>query len=96
MARSSLDLQLPFRPQVEIDEARFELWARQLQVDAAADEAANVSGDLFTLDYIRDRIAWSMPTAQVTRLHAAMEALQGAVADGDLEAASAIAARLAT
>lgn len=94
VARSSLDLQLPHRPRVEIDRARFALWARQLQVDAAANDAANVSGDLFTLDYISERIVGAMTPAEVTRLHTAMEAMQSAIADGDLDAASGTAATL--
>lgn len=79
MARSSLDLQLPHRPAVEIDRVRFELWARQLQVDAATNDAANVNGDQFTLDYISDRIVWAMTPAEVTRLHTTMEAMQSAI-----------------
>ena len=44
----SLDLQLRYRPQTEIDRARFDLWAARLTVDAAAGDAAAVNGDLFT------------------------------------------------
>ena len=39
-ARSSFDLQLPYRPVAEIDLARMDLWAAQLLVD----EAAGVAG----------------------------------------------------
>jgi hypothetical protein len=54
---ASLDLQLRYRPVAEINLARFELWARQLFVDAAARNAAGVHGDVTTLAWIRDRIA---------------------------------------
>jgi hypothetical protein len=57
VANASLDLQLRYRPVVAINLARFELWARQLLVDAAANNAAAVHGDVTTLAWIRDRIA---------------------------------------
>jgi hypothetical protein len=57
VANASLDLQLRYRPAVKINLARFELWARQLLVDAAAKDAAAVHGDVTTLAWIRDRIA---------------------------------------
>jgi hypothetical protein len=58
VANASLDLQLRYRPAVEINRARFEIWARQLLVDAAAKNAAAVHGDVTTLAWIRDRIAF--------------------------------------
>jgi hypothetical protein len=57
VANASLDLQLRYRPPVEINLARFQLWTRQLLVDAAARNAAAVGGDVTTLAWIRDRIA---------------------------------------
>jgi hypothetical protein len=57
VANATLDLQLRYRPVVQINQARFELWARQLLVDAAAKNAAAVHGDVTTLAWIRDRIA---------------------------------------
>src|SRR5919112_4843653 len=55
-AQWGLDLRLRYKPHTEIDLARFDLWAAQLQVDAAAGDTAAVNGDIFTLGYIRDRI----------------------------------------
>ena len=57
VARRQLDLQLRYRPAVQINLARFQLWTRQLMVDAAANNAAAVHGDVTTLAWIRDRIA---------------------------------------
>jgi hypothetical protein len=57
VANATLDLQLRYRPPVEVNQARFELWARQLLVDAAAKNPAAVHGDVTTLAWIRDRIA---------------------------------------
>jgi len=57
VADASLDLQLRYRPAVQINLARFQLWTRQLMVDAAARNAGAVHGDVTTLAWIRDRIA---------------------------------------
>ena len=57
VADASLDLQLRYRPAVQINLSRFQLWARQLMVDAAANNAGAVHGDVTTLAWIRDRIA---------------------------------------
>jgi hypothetical protein len=57
VADASLDLQLRYRPAVQINLARLRLWARRLLVDAAANNAAAVHGDVTTLAWIRDRIS---------------------------------------
>jgi hypothetical protein len=93
-AQWSLDLQLRYRPPAEIDLARFDLWAAQLMVDAAAGDAAAVNGDFFTLDYIRDRILHTLDADDVTRINTVLEELQGGVGDGDLDAAASDAASL--
>jgi hypothetical protein len=90
----SLDLQLRYRPPADIDRARFDLWAARLTVDAAAGDAAAVNGDLFTLDYIRDRILHTLDGAEATRVNSALEELQTAVDEEDLVAASDAAKRL--
>jgi hypothetical protein len=69
---------------VEIDVARFDLWAAQLLVDAAAGDAAAVNGDYFSLDYVRDRIQHALTGPERTRLNLELEELSGAVAEGDL------------
>ena len=90
VARWSLDLQLRHRPVTEIDLARFDLWAAQLLVDAKAGDMAAANGDFFSLDYIRDRIQHSVSEADRTRINIALEELNGAVGDEDLEAAADI------
>ncbi|MGH3043062.1 MAG: hypothetical protein ACRDNG_15240 [Gaiellaceae bacterium] len=94
VARWSLDLQLRHRPVAEIDLARFDLWAAQLLVDAAAGDAAAVNGDFFSLDYIRDRIQRGLGEADLTRLNIQLEELNGAVGDEDLGAAADVARQL--
>lgn len=93
-AQWSLDLQLRHRPPVEVDIARFDLWAAQLMVDAAAGDAAAVNGDFFTLDYIRDRILHTFEGADPAHINAQLEELQGAVGDEELDAASQAAGQL--
>lgn len=92
VARWSLDLQLRYRPPAEVDLARFGIWAAQLQVDAAARDAAAVNGDVFTLFYIRDRILDSLTSADVTRVNSLIGTLQVAGAEKDLARAAKAAA----
>jgi hypothetical protein len=94
VARWSLDLQLRHRPVTEIDFARFDLWAAQMLVDAAAGDAGAVNGDFFSLDYIRDRIQHTLDEADLARLNTELEELNGAVADEDLTAAADAARQL--
>jgi hypothetical protein len=56
VSQSVHDLELQYRPAVEIDSARFHLWTQQLRVDAAAGDLAGVTGDVAVLEWIRDRI----------------------------------------
>ncbi len=93
-ARSSLDLQLPYRPQPEIDLARMDLWAAQLLVDEAAGDAAGVGADQFAMDYDRDRIRGSVDDRDLTRIDIEIGTIQVAVADQDLAGAAAAAERL--
>ena len=93
-AQWSLDLRLQYRPQAEIDLARFDLWAAQLSVDAAAGDTSAVNGDVFTLDYIRDRIQNILGSADAARLNTGFLDVQVAAGEGDLTAASDAAERL--
>jgi hypothetical protein len=91
-ARWSLDLRLQYRPQAEIDLARFDLWAAQVMVDAAAGDTSAVNGDVFTIDYIRDRILNTLDGTDAARLNTGFLDLQ--VAADDLAAASDAAEHL--
>jgi hypothetical protein len=65
---SGLDLQLRYRPRGAVDRDRLELWAQRLRVDARARDADGVSGDAATLDWIRDRVAGTLPSAALQEL----------------------------
>ena len=94
VAQSALDLQLRHRPQAEIDRGRFELWARQLVVDARAEDAPAVRGDLATLEWVRDRFVHMLAKADAVGLDQQLLELRSKVDDDDLPRAAAEAARL--
>ena len=94
VADAALDLELRHRPPAEIDLARFELWTRQILVDAAADDLEGVAGDVAVLEWIRDRFVHTLGKVEVTRLDAALEALRASVGDEDVGAAAETAEQL--
>jgi hypothetical protein len=56
VAGASLDLQLRYRSQREIDSARLRLWALRLSNDRAARDRGALRGDLATMRWIRERV----------------------------------------
>jgi hypothetical protein len=93
-ARSSFDLQLPYRSEPEVDLARMDLWAAQLLVDEAARDDDGVGADAFALDYDRDRIRGAVDARVLARINTEIGTIQVAVVDGELGAAAAAAERL--
>ena len=94
VAQLTLDLQLRYRPAVEVNLARFGLWTEQVLTDAAAHDAGAVRGDAFTLVYIRDRLLGSLSDADMTRVNTLMQGLQIAATDEDFAAATENATQL--
>jgi hypothetical protein len=94
---ASLDLQLQHRPPVEIDEARFKVWARQLLVDSGSEEAdaGHIAGDVTSLEWVWDRISHSLDDAAVRDIESVLNDLRTAADDEDTEAAAEGAAALA-
>jgi hypothetical protein len=91
-AQASLDLQLRYRPAVEVNVSRFDLWARQLQVDAAAGDSGAVTGDVATLGWIRDRIP--LASSDANRVDDLLRYLGEAAQAEQLTPAADAAARL--
>ena len=89
-----LDLQLQYRPVAEIDLRRFELWLRQVVVDARRGDPSAVAGDIATLEWIRDRIAPRLDKVGVARVDTLLRELRSNAADGDLAATSETAVAL--
>jgi hypothetical protein len=94
VSQSVLEFELRHRSPTDIDRARFELWARQLVVDATAGDADGVRGDLATLEWIRDRFAVTVDEVDRTRIDAQLVGLRGALNDDDLRGIAARADRL--
>jgi len=84
LALRALDQQLRYREPVEVDRDRVALWCDQLLLDAAARDTANVSGDVFTLFYLRDRVVSSLTPAQTSAYNHQLGALQVAAPDHNL------------
>jgi hypothetical protein len=91
---SGLDLELRHRPPAEIDLARFSLWAHRVLVDAAAGDLGAVTGDVATMEWMRDRFVHVLTPVEVTRIDKHLLDLRGAASDEDLAAAAAEAADL--
>jgi len=88
VAQNDLDLQLQHRPVVEIDLARLRLWARQLRVDAAANDPGAVAGDVTTMEWIRDRVRHTLDQATAARLDEQFGGLRAAADNHDVAAAA--------
>jgi hypothetical protein len=94
VAQAALDLKLRYLRPDEIDLARFELWARQTVVDAAAEQLGAVSGDVATLEWTRDRFADRLDPADQSQINSELLALREGEVDKDLEAVSEAAGRV--
>ena len=92
--QSILDLRLRHGPPAEIDRARFELWCQQVLVHAAAHDAAGVSGDVATLEWIRDRFAHTLEPAGMAEVDTRIRALRTPADAARPAAAADHAARL--
>ena len=92
--QATLDLQLRYRPAAEIDRARLDLWATQVGVDAEARDLKALSGDTATIEWIRDRVAHTYPSAAITRIDTLLEQLRTNVTDKEPAAAATTAAEL--
>lgn len=92
VALVGLDLQLRHLPPARIDLARFDLRARQLLLDAAAGDVAAVTGDVTTLEWIRDRLRLAGAVAR--RIDDQLRYLAAAAEAEELEAVTGAAERL--
>jgi hypothetical protein len=87
---AGLDLQLQYRPPTEIDLGRLGIWANQLLVDTASDEAdpGHIAGDVTSLEWIWDRIAPTLDEPDVNDIQIRLEELRTAADDEDTTAAA--------
>jgi hypothetical protein len=96
VSQAALDLQLQYREPAAIDRARLELWARQILVDAAAENVEGLRGDVSTLEWIRDRVLHTFGRVDAIRLNVHLGELRSLVSDEDVEGTAAEASRLRT
>ena len=87
--QAALDLQLRHRPPAGVDLDRLDLWARQVQVDAAAKDPGAVAGDTATLETLWARSAHTAPPATAEQVKAALASLRRAAERKDPNAAAA-------
>jgi hypothetical protein len=94
---AALDLELQYRSPAEIDLGRFNVWANQLAVDSASDEAdaGLIAGDVSSLEWVWDRITHSLDRADVDEIERQLDALRTAADDEDTDAAAEAAPRFA-
>jgi hypothetical protein len=92
--QAALDLQLRHRPPAEVDLDRLDLWAGQLQLDAAAKDAGAVAGDVATMQVLWDRAGHTTTGVAATKVEAGLAALRTAARAEDLTAAAAAVAGL--
>jgi hypothetical protein len=64
VALAATDMMLRYQRPEEIDAMRFDLWCRQLIVDAEIGEKGFTAGDVATLGWLRDRMALDHDSAQ--------------------------------
>ncbi len=96
VAYAAHDFRLRHHMPVMINLARFELWARQVLLDAAAADSSGVSGDAATLEWIRDRFVHTLAGSDADRLNALIANLRTAANGQDFPGASQAAAALQT
>jgi hypothetical protein len=94
VARATLDFHLRHRPPTDVDRARFELWARQILIDAEEEDLAAVSGDVITLSWVLARFAQTLSSADRSAIEAHLDALRAAVDAMDFAAATTAAEAL--
>ena len=94
VGQSALDLTLRYSAPDAVDLLRFELWTQQLRNHAAAGDAAAVSTDVATLEWIRDRFTDAVDPLDLTDIDGRLRGLRSASDTGNLPAAADHAARL--
>ncbi|MGH7561389.1 MAG: Hpt domain-containing protein [Gemmatimonadales bacterium] len=94
VALAALDFELRYLPPATIDLRRFGLRLAQILVDADADDAAGVTGDVATLEWILQRFAHTLKGADLTRIRQQLGLLKEAAKDGDLDEAAEVAEEL--
>lgn len=96
VANAAVDLQLQFLAPAEVERARFELWARQLVVDANRMEVSPgfIAGDVATLEWLLRRFGHSLDATALASVEELLGALRVAAHEEDINAAIELAPHL--
>ncbi len=94
VARSAHDFRLRYQPITEIDIARFELWLRQILVDAEEADPESIRGDVATLEWIRDRFAHTVSVNVRNQIDAHLAELMLSADAEELDASATTAQEL--
>jgi hypothetical protein len=92
IAQNELDLRLLYQPVIDVDLAKLALWARQIPVDVAADDAGFVLADVAALDRVWERTRPGVQTPEA--VDGAMQELRRAADAEDLPAVDRAATAL--
>jgi len=89
VAQACLDLQLEYRNRTRVDQARFDLWARQLLLDADGEDPdpGHIAGDVTVLEWLWDRISHGVDDAVAGKIESHLADLRSAADDEDADAA---------
>jgi hypothetical protein len=85
---------LQYGPVTEIDLARFDLWTRQILVDAASGDPSGVTRDVTTMELVWHRISHALDATSTEQIMTHLETLRRATEGEDLRAAADAATQL--
>lgn len=94
VAQNDLDLRLRYLPLATVERARFDLWIRQIAVDADEGDAGSVIGDATTLKWTWDRIRPTLGPSVAKSVDGQVKAVQAAANRKDLKGAARTAAAI--
>ncbi|WP_274560240.1 hypothetical protein [Streptomyces spiramyceticus] len=94
VAQNDLDLHLHYEPLAKVESDRMDLWARQLKLDAEADDAGAVAGTVTSLELTWDRVRHNTAPDKAKQIEDRLRELRGAADRKDTAAAAESAPRL--
>ncbi|MDF3147227.1 MULTISPECIES: hypothetical protein [unclassified Streptomyces] len=94
VAQNTSDLRLRHEPVRTVDLDRFDLWARQLGIDARAGDEGAVAGDVTSLELVWERLKGEAPRAEAAAVTADLRAAREAADRKDMTAAGQLAPSL--
>ncbi len=94
LARVAQDLRLRYADTDSVDLLRFDSWLGQMLLDTRRRDLDAVRGDVFAIDYLRDRVRDSFGEGERAAVDLALEELLDAISDEDLGTVRDVASAL--